>query len=195
MEPIQDLVRVLLEADRWIVRSDTRYQVPGGYSDLDVIAVRLNEDTGEVTERMWGEVKAHLEHSLTPGYLRAFAREYSSVLDLDHTDLRLTAGEREKLQARQTAADEAASYLLGPTYERVLFFAGPRARDEGEGARKLLRPGIQVKWVDGMLRPMLDKLGHLEGDEPLVRLLTTLKKWGMLDKETPGTAPTARDRA
>jgi hypothetical protein len=42
MEPIQDLVRVLLEADRWIVRSDTRYQVPGGYSDLDVIAVKLN---------------------------------------------------------------------------------------------------------------------------------------------------------
>ena len=37
-----------------------------------------------------------------------------------------------------------------------------------------------VKWVDDLPRDKLDDLGHLEGDEPLVRLLTTLKKWGML---------------
>ena len=180
MEPIQDLVRVLLENERWIVRSDTRYQVPGGYSDLDVIAVRLNEDTGDVEKRMWGEVKAHLEHSLTPGYLRAFAREYSTVLDLDHPDLRLKPGKRKKLLARQARADAAARRLLGPDYERVLFFAGPRARDNGEGAKQLLRSDTRIEWVDDLLRDKLDDLGHLEGDEPLVRLLTTLKKWGML---------------
>jgi hypothetical protein len=180
MEPIQDLVRVLLESERWIVRSDTRYQVPGGYSDLDVIAVKLNETTGNVEKRMWGEVKAHLEHSLTPGYLRAFARAYSTLLDLDHPDLRLKPGKRKKLQARQTRADAAVRRLLGPEYERVLFFAGPRARDDGEGARKLLRPGVRIEWVDDMLRTRMDDLGHLEGDEPLVRLLTTLRKWGML---------------
>jgi len=31
-----------------------------------------------------------------------------------------------------------------------------------------------------MLRVRMDDWGHLEGDEPLVRLLTTLRKWGML---------------
>ena len=34
--------------------------------------------------------------------------------------------------------------------------------------------------MDDLPRDKLDDLGHLEGDEPLVRLLTTLKKWGML---------------
>lgn len=62
----------------------------------------------------------------------------------------------------------------------MLFFAGPRVRVDGEGARRLLRPGVRIEWVDDMLRVRMDDWGHLEGDEPLVRLLTTLRKWGML---------------
>jgi hypothetical protein len=180
VEPIQDLVRVLLESDGYIVRSNTRYQVPHGYSDLDIIAVKIDPATGEVMERIWGEVKAHLEHTLTPGYLRAYAREYSSLLALDHPELRLKHAERKKLQARQVAADRAVSDLLGPDYRRVLYYAGPRAQDGGDGAQAFLRPETEVVWVDELLRAGMEGWGHLEGDEPLVRLLNALEKWGLL---------------
>jgi len=171
LEPIQDLVCVLLETDDYVVRSNTRYKVPHGYSDLDIIAVKLDPTTGEVKERIWGEVKAHMEHTLTPGYLRALAREYSSLLDLDKFAMKVK--EMKKLRARQAAADEAVHRLLGPTFKQVLYYAGPRARDDGKGALELLRPGIEIAWMDDMLRVRMDEWGHLEGDEPLVRLMTT----------------------
>ncbi len=191
MEPVQDLVRVLLESQGYIVRSDTRYKVPNGYSDIDVIAVKLDE-AGQVQDRIWGEVKAHLEDSLTPGYLRAFAAEFSTVLDLSKLDL--PASDRLRLEARQRAADECVRGILGFKYRQVLYHGGPKPRDGGGGAQELLRPGLEVVWVADLLAERLDDLGHLEGNEPLVRLLSSLRSWGMLKpwidglKERSGTS-------
>ena len=50
VEPIEDLVRLTLETDRYFVRTNERFRTEGkgvGYSDLDLLAVRINPENGD----------------------------------------------------------------------------------------------------------------------------------------------------
>src|SRR5688572_19815663 len=90
LEPIQELVRLVLEADGYFVRNNVRYRIEGAtkkrggrtaaYSDIDILAVKIDTETGSVVDRLWGETKGHLTSSLTGGYLRAFAPDYAVLL-------------------------------------------------------------------------------------------------------------------
>src|SRR3990167_9144694 len=84
VEPVQELVTLVLEADAYFVRSNVRYRVEGAtkkeggrtaaYSDLDILAVKIDPKERVVVDRLWGEAKAHLTSSLTGGYIRVYAR-------------------------------------------------------------------------------------------------------------------------
>jgi hypothetical protein len=186
MEPVQDLVRILLERDGYFVRSDVRFSVPGrtstgktaGYADLDIIAVRFEAHGAVITDKIWAEVKAHLTSSLTPGYIRGFKSDFATLLDLDKVDL--SPSEKAKYATRQELALQEAARLLGRGFRRVLYFGGKMPADKGEGAKQLLRPDVEVIYVRELVKDSLRSLTHLEGNEPLVRIINTLDAYGLL---------------
>lgn len=186
MEPVQDLVRILLERDGYFVRSDVRFSVPGitptgktaAYSDLDIIAIKYDADDGLVSDRIWAEVKAHLTSSLTAGYLRGFKSDFATLLDLDKVDL--SSSERKKYALRQKLAIQKATGLLGRGFRRVLYFGGKIPMDKGDAAKRLLLRGVEVIYVRELVKDKLRSLTHLEGNEPLVRIINTLAAYDLV---------------
>lgn len=177
-----------LELQGYFARSNVRFKVasvtPTGrtaaYSDLDIVAVKCAPDTGQVTDRLWGEIKAHLTLALTPGYVRGFPDDYATMLDLtkiasDHESL-------PKWRARQEAAKAEATRLLGPGFRRVLFFGGKIPADRGLAVRDMLDRDVEIVFIRDLAPTLLSSLGHQEGNEPLVRVINLLDEYGLLSR-------------
>jgi hypothetical protein len=194
MEPVQEFVKLCLEQNGYFVQSDVRYVVPtpegrvSSYADLDVVAVRIDASTGRVTDKLWGEVKAHLTLSLTPSYLRHFATNYATLLDLSNEDLRLGENALEKLRIRQWVAEERATAILGAGYRRILFFAGKRATEDSLAkVKQLLLPDTEVRLVEDMVPFFLGRASNKEDNEPIVRIIIMLRTFGHLSHELEET--------
>lgn len=189
VEPVEDLVRLMLQSDGYFVRANERYRVEYGvgskrsaaYSDLDLLAVKVNPETGKVTERLWAEVKAHLTSSLTPGYLRGFAKAFSTLLTDQALDQFGQGHQREKRRVAQERADA----VLGPGATRRLYWGGRVPKDGGAAAQELLLPEVEIVFVREHIGGWLEKLGHQEGNEPLVRVVNLLDEYGMLARRGP----------
>lgn len=187
IEPVQSLVTMFLERQGYFVRSNVRYATPSAtpkgrtsaYGDLDIIAVRFDPTSGQVKDRLWGEVKAHLTSSLIPSYLRGFLDEYQLMLDL--TRAPLNDKQRAAFALRQQQAFEAATSLLGRSFRRVLYFGGRIPKDGGEGARSYLRPDLEIEFVRNLIRDNIGSITHREGNNPLCRVLNMLAEYGLTD--------------
>ena len=197
MEPVQEFVKLCLEAEGYFVRTDVRYVVPtpkgkvSSYSDLDLVAIRIDQATGRVTERLWGEVKAHLTLTLTSCYLRRFASSYATMLDLSNPELRLRREERAKFELRQRAAIRTAKRTLGPRYRRVLYFAGKRPTEQSlDKASAMLLPKVEVRLVQGLVPDFLNRLSTQEDNEPVVRIMNMLRVFGHLSADLEASRET-----
>ena len=188
IEPIQSLVVMFLEQQGYFVRSNVRYATPSdtpkgktsAYGDLDIIAVQIDPATGKVTDRLWGEVKAHLTLSLTPGYLRSFLRDYQLMLDVMRAPL--NDEQQAKFLLRQQQAFAKATTLLGGNIRRVLYFGGRIPKDGRKGAREYLHPDLEIEYVRNMVQDNIGGITHLEGNDPLCRVLNMLTEYGLLNK-------------
>jgi hypothetical protein len=187
IEPVQSLVTMFLEKEGYFVRSNVRYATPSdtpngrtsAYGDLDIVAIRFDPVTGCVTDRLWGEVKAHLTLSLTPGYLRGFLKDYQLMLDL--TRAPLDDGQRTAFALRQQQAFDTVAALLGSEFRRVLYFGGRIPKDGGKGARELLRPDLEIQYVRTMVRDKIGSITHREGNNALCRVLNMLSEYKLID--------------
>lgn len=194
LEPIQELVRLVLEADGYFVRNNVRYRVEaatkkqGGktaaYSDIDILAVKINTKTGSVVDRVWGETKGHLTSSLTGGYLRSFAPDYAVLLGqsawVDASLMKKHGGKLETLRIRHRLSRARAVKALGEPFRRVLYFGGRKPKDGGKEARGLLDPDVEVVYVRDLVRKWIDTLTHLEGNEDVVRVINALDEYGLI---------------
>lgn len=203
LEPVQELVRLVLEADGYFVRNNVRYRVEGAtkkeggrtaaYSDIDVLAVKIDPKSGAVVDRLWGEAKGHLTSSLTGGYLRAFAPDYAVLLaEGAWSDAGLTkkhGAKLETLRIRHSLARATAEKVLGEPFRRVLYFGGRRPKDDGMGARALLDPSVELVYVRDLVAKWIGTLTHLEGNEDVIRVINALAEYGLIraredEKET-----------
>ncbi|HKQ58298.1 MAG TPA: hypothetical protein VJY35_10570 [Candidatus Eisenbacteria bacterium] len=194
LEPIQELVRLVLEAEGYFVRNNVRYRIEtatkkeGGksaaYSDIDILAVKIDPKSGSVVDRLWGETKGHLTSSLTGGYLRAFAPDYAVLLgDGAWSDAGLAkkhGGKLETLKIRRSRARARAVQVLGEPFRRVLYFGGRRPKDGGKEARALLDPEVELVYVRDVVRKWIGTLTHLEGNEDVVRVINALAEYGLI---------------
>ena len=199
VEPVQSLVGLLLEQDGYFVRSNVRYATPSktptgktsAYGDLDILAIRFDPTTGEATDRLWGEVKAHLTESLTKGYLKAFRKQYSLMLDLARAPV--DDRERGSFSLRQQQANARAVELLGPNFRRILYFGGRIPRDGGTGVREYFRSDLEIVFLREMVRDKIGDITHREGNNELFRVFNMLTEYGLLDlpsqSGTDDTAP------
>lgn len=186
LEPVQDLVRVWLELDGYFVRNNVRFKTAtrtrtgrsAAYSDLDVIAVKIDRQTGQVTDRIWGEIKAHLTFSLTPGYVRSFLDGYAVMLNLKK--VKGSTSTKAKWRGRQRAAIREARSLLGDEFRRVLFFGGRKPMDGGVAAKELLDPAVEVVYIRDFAQEFVSKSHPREGSEPIVRVINMLKSYGLV---------------
>jgi len=179
MEPIQDLVRLDLQADGYFVRNNVRYGVDAAtkrkgrkaadHSEIDILAVKIDPKRGAAVDRLWGETRGHLTDSLTGGHLRAFAPDYAVLLgESAWSDTMLMKRHGAKLQAlrvRQTLAKARTVEVLGEPFRRILYFCGREPKDGGKDARVLLDPAVEVVYVRDIVRTWTRTLTHLEGIE------------------------------
>lgn len=189
IEPVQSLVTTFLENDGYFVQSNVRYATPSitprgstsAYGDLDIVAVKIDAATGTITDKLWGEVKAHLTSSLTPGYIRGFLKDYNVMLNLQTSEI--DEEQREQFRLRQQQATDAVNERLGDSYRRVLFFGGRKPQDGGKGAKQLLHPDLEVVYISDLVHKNLSSITHREGNHPLFRVLNMLSAYGLLAKE------------
>jgi len=185
IEPVQSLVTLLLEKDGYFVRSNVRYETPcetttgrsSAYSDLDIIAIRFDTATGQVTDKIWGEVKAHLTLSLVPSTINGFLDDYTSMLDL--TRVIIPPEDQALFHLRQQQAFDIATRELGSGFRRVLYFGGKIPRDGGTAARQLLHRDMEIVYLRDFVRDRINRIGHLDGNNPLCRVLNMLSAYGL----------------
>ncbi|HKQ56401.1 MAG TPA: hypothetical protein VJY35_00920 [Candidatus Eisenbacteria bacterium] len=203
LEPIQELVRLILEADGYFVRNNVRYRVESktkkkdgksaSYSDIDILAVKIDTQTGLVVDRIWGETKGHLTSSLTASYLRSFAPDYAVLLSKtawsDAALVKKHSAKLETLRNRQSLARARAVQVLGEPYRRVLYFGGRKPKDNGKGALALLDKGVELVYVRNIVRNWIAKLTHLEGNEDVVRVINALDEYGLIRAKDEPAGP------
>lgn len=185
-EPVQDLVRIILENQGYYVRTNARFSVvsstktgkTSAYSDVDILAAKFDTTTGYVTHRIWAEVKAHLTLRLRRSYLKDFASDYAVFLDLE--EAHVPDEMLPKLRAKKERAHEFVRQRLGEPFEKRLYFAGPRPTSAQEEEVRALLPDVGVYYVQDLLAEHMDNLQHQEGNEPVVRVITLLRSLGFL---------------
>jgi hypothetical protein len=190
IEPVQSLVVLLLEKSGYFVRSNVRYATPcptptgntSAYGDLDIVAVKFDPVTGLITDRIWGEVKAHLTSSLTLGYLRGFLRDYSLMLDLQRAPV--TDKQKEAFSLRQRQAYDTAASLLGATFRRVLYFGGKIPQDRS-AASQYLHPDLEIVYVREFVRESIGGISHREGNNAVFRVVNMLSAYGLTNIPVP----------
>lgn len=185
-EPVQELVRIVLENQGYYVRTNARFPVvsltktgtTSAYSDVDILAIRFDPVTGRITHRIWAEVKAHLTLRLSRSYLKDFMSDYAVFLDLGA--IGAPADQMPKLVAKKERAHEFVRERLGEPFAKHLYFAGIRPTPAQAAQVQALLPGVKIVYVQDLLAEHMGKLTHQEGNEPVVRVINLLQSFGFL---------------
>jgi hypothetical protein len=184
LEPVENLVKLILETQGYFVQTNIRYKFEcetktgrtATYSDIDILAIKIDPTTGTMLDRLWGEVKAHLTCSLTKSYIQPRAKTYATLL----SDEFLASKNMQSSRERKREAIARVTEVIGLPFRRCLYFGGSKPVDGGAGVKQILDPLVEIIYVRDIIKEWIGNLTHLEGNEDSIRIINMLSEYGLI---------------